>query len=83
MLVTHPFHPISGRTLDVVEHLRVFGEERVFYLAPEGYRASIPAAWTSIALEAPGTDLGLGIQSSRFRVRDLLELTALVKEIRL
>jgi len=78
--ITHPFHPLLGQELDVVELRPHWGEERVFYRDRRGHLASLPARWTSAAPEDPSIATGAG--RSAFRVRDLLELAALLSELR-
>lgn len=57
-----------------------WGEDRVFYRAAQGHRASIPTAWTSLSPD----DLFVVAAEGRvrFRVDDLLELVALVSSCR-
>ncbi len=57
-----------------------WGEERVFYRDRRGHLASLPAQWTSAVPEDPSIAIGAG--RSAFRVRDLLELAALLSELR-
>ena len=78
--ITHPFHPLCGQALDVVGHRVQWGEARVFYRDPQGHRASLPARWTSLAPEDPYIAVGAG--RSRFRVQDLIDLAALLAELR-
>ena len=80
MRITHPFHPLLGQELDFVELRAHWGEERVFYRDRRGHLASLPARWTSAAPEDPSIAAGAG--KSAFLVRDLLELTALLLELR-
>ena len=78
--ITHPFHPRCGQALDVIVCRAQWGEERVFYRDRHGHRASLPACWTSLAPEDPYVAVAAG--RSRFRLQDLLELGALVGEVR-
>ena len=57
-----------------------WGEERVFYRDRRGHLTSLPAQWTSAVPEDPSIAMGAG--RSAFRVRDLLELAALLSELR-
>ena len=57
-----------------------WGEERVFYRDPRGHLASLPARWTSAVPEDPSIAAGAG--KSAFLVRDLLDLAALLSELR-
>ena len=78
--ITHPFHPRFGQEIDFVTHRAQWGEERVFYRDLQGHRASLPARWTSLAPEDPFITAGAG--RSRFRVQDLIDLSALLRELR-
>ena len=78
--ITHPFHPQCGQALDVIVCRAQWGEERVFYRDRHGHRASLPACWTSLATEDPYLSVAAG--KSRFRLQDLLELAALLEEVR-
>ena len=78
--ITHPFHPQCGQALDVIVCRAQWGEERVFYRDRHGHRASLPACWTSLAPADPYVAVAAG--RSRFRLQDLLELVALLEEVR-
>ena len=71
-VVTHPFHPLHGRTLQVVQIVHNWSEDRVFYREAEGRLASISLQWTS--LHAPDPVAALAQGRSAFRLEDLLEL---------
>jgi hypothetical protein len=78
--VTHPFHPKFGQELDVIVRRYNWGEDRVFYREPAGNLASLPSRWTSVLPE----DLFVVVAAGRslFRVRDLIDLIALVGRLR-
>jgi hypothetical protein len=78
--VTHPFHPQCGEAIDVVAQRVQWGEARVFYRDPQGLRSSLPARWTSLTPVDPYLAVGAG--RSRFRVQDLIDLAALLAELR-
>ena len=78
--ITHPFHPRCGEAIDVVAQRVQWGEARVFYRDAQGLRSSLPARWTSLTPEDPYLAVGAGW--SRFRVRDLIDLAALLAELR-
>lgn len=79
--MTHPFHPLHGRVLDVVDRRRSGPDEDRLYLEVEpGRVVPIPAAWTSLAPPDPFILLAGG--RSLFRVEDLLRLCDLVADIR-
>ena len=74
--VTHPFHPLSGRTFPLVTVRHNWGEDRVYYHDAQGLLVSIPAGWTDVIPLDPVVALSAG--RSPFRLDDLLELTRLV-----
>jgi hypothetical protein len=78
--VTHPFHPLHGRELDLVTRRYNWSEDRVYFHDDEGRLKTIPAAWTSVDAEDPLVVLGAG--RSPFRASDLVELVAIVKRAR-
>ena len=78
--ITHPFHPHVGQEIDFVLQRPNWGEARVFYRDREGYLASLPARWTSVAPEDPVIAVGAG--RVPFRVEDLIELTRLFARLR-
>jgi len=78
--ITHPFHPLFGREIDVVERRRQWGEDRIFYRDPDGYLLSLPSRWTSVEAEDPFVVVAAG--RSRFRAADLIDLAALVLKLR-
>jgi len=78
--VTHPFHPLFGQALDVVVHRHSWGEDRVYYRDGRGLLTSLPAGWTSVVPE--DTFVAVAAGRSRFRVQDLVDLTALVVRLR-
>jgi hypothetical protein len=78
--ITHPFHPRCGQALNVFACRAQWGEERVFYHDVQGHRASLPAHWTSLV--APDPHVAIGAGRSPFRLQDLLELAALLQELR-
>lgn len=78
--ITHPFHPLFGRDIDVVERRHNWGEDRIFYRDPNGYLLSLPARWTSVEAEDPFVVVAAG--RSRFRAVDLIDLAALVSQLR-
>jgi hypothetical protein len=78
--ITHPFHPLAGQTIDVVEQRHNWGEDRVFYRDHQGHLVSLPACWTSRAAEDPFVAVAAGW--SRLRVEDLIELATLVGRLR-
>ena len=80
MRITHPFHPLRGRELVVLDERRSRHGERVWYRADDGSTLTIPRGWTSLA----ETDLFATISAGRawFRSDDLLRLVALIGDVR-
>ena len=78
--VTHPFHPLFGRELDVVVHRHNWGEDRIYFRDGHGHLTSLPAAWTSVVPEDALVAVAAG--RSWFRVQDLVDLAALVLRLR-
>jgi hypothetical protein len=70
--ITHPFHPLSGDTIEIVSRRRHWGEDRIVYLDRTGRLRWIASAWTDLE---PGDEFRL-IAAGRaaFRTVDLLEL---------
>jgi hypothetical protein len=77
--VTHPFHPLSGRTFEFVIVRNIWGEQRAYYRDETGDLRSMPAAWTSEGPPDPFVTLAGG--RSLFHIEDLLRLVALVGRI--
>ena len=78
--VTHPFHPLNGRTFDLLEIKLCWGEMRVYWLDEAGGVRRIPLCWTS--LETPDPFVAVSAGRSAFRVLDLLALSDLVASLR-
>ena len=74
--ITHTFHPQCGQEIQFVARHDQWGEDRVFFRSARGHLASLPARWTSLAPQQPVVGAGGG--PARFRVDDLLELSALL-----
>lgn len=80
-VVTHPFHPLSGRQFVLVQVFHGWHEDRVRFRVDEGDRVeSLPLSWTSLALPNPFRQRSGG--RAWFRVEDLLCLVALTHAIR-
>lgn len=79
--MTHPFHPLHGRTFEAISRGPGWAEERVWFQLPSHKRTrAIPVAWTSLALEDPYLTIAKG--RSPLRVEDLLQLATLLAEAR-
>jgi len=77
--VTHPFHPLTGQTFELLTYRFNWGEDRVMYVRADGRTRSVPVGWTSIAADDPFVTVAAG--RAPFRLEDLLALTALLRDI--
>jgi hypothetical protein len=77
--VIHPFHPLYQREFRLVTYRFNWGEDRVYFHDEDGRLASLPAAWTSAVPPDPFVAVADG--RSAFRVRDLVELVAMLKQL--
>jgi hypothetical protein len=77
--VTHPFHPLCGRELDLVTYRQNWGEDRVYFHDDQGRLKSLSAGWTSIGPEDPF--VVVSANRAAFRTADLLELVTLVDHL--
>ncbi len=78
--MTHPFHPLHGRTYAMVTYRHIWGDHRVYFHDASGCLVGMPAQWTSVV--APDPCLVVSAGRSHFRVDDLLRLGGLIEEIR-
>jgi Family of unknown function (DUF5372) len=74
--IIHPFHPLTGNEFEMVARERSWGEDRVFYYAPDGRLKSFLANITDVFPVDGFTRISSG--RSDFRVDDLLELRELL-----
>jgi Family of unknown function (DUF5372) len=51
--VTHPFHPLRGRTFPLVACRQTWGEDRVYFHDDAGQLARLPWQWTDVAPNDP------------------------------
>lgn len=79
--MTHPFHPLSGKTFEFVTCHRNWGGEIVYYPDGAGNLCSLPLKWTSLAPIDPFVHVSAG--RAAFRVSDLLELSHLLVSLKL
>ena len=77
--VTHPFHPLYQRKFRLVTYRFSWGEDRVYFHDEDGRLVSLPAAWTSAVPPDPFVVVADG--RSAFRVQDLVELAALLRQL--
>lgn len=79
MLVTHPFHPLSGQRLVCVgERYNRYGKRLLLQVDDEQI-CSIPPQWTDVGAADPELILGAG--RAHFRLSDLLELADMVERL--
>ncbi len=79
MLVTHPFHPFSGRQLVCVgERYNRYGTQMLLRV-DDVTVCSVPRGWTDLV--APDPEIVIGEQRSFVRVGDLLKLAQLVDRL--
>jgi hypothetical protein len=78
--VTHPFHPLSGRDFEFVEHKLNWGEDRVWLHDENGQLFSLPAGWTDV----PAPDLFVVVAAGRcpFTAEGLLAVADLAGRLR-
>jgi len=76
--VTHPFHPLTERTFEVLSVRQTWGEYRVFYQDDDGALAALPAQWTDVAEADPFVTIARG--RAYCRPADLLHLCHLIDE---
>ncbi|HLC28552.1 MAG TPA: DUF5372 family protein [Dehalococcoidia bacterium] len=75
--MTHPFHPLFGCEFELVTRRKNWGEDRVFYVAPEGRTVSLPTSWTDVAPVDPFVQIAAG--RCDFRYSDLVDLCRLLE----
>ena len=77
--VTHCFHPLYDKVIQIVSTKKTWGEDRVFYHQEDGRLTSIPACWTSVYDSEVFNVISDG--RSDFRFKELLQLARLVDSI--
>ena len=75
--MTHPFHPLHGQVLEVVDRRRCEDGEVVYLEVAADRIARLPASWTSLAPADPWRVVAAG--RALFRVADLERLAALLE----
>ena len=78
--MTHPFHPLCGRELELIEYRQAWGEERVYFLDSSGQLQRLPASWTDVVGEDPFVAVSAG--RSPLRVEELVRLADLLCRLR-
>jgi hypothetical protein len=77
--ITHPFHPLSGKQFDLVEHRCIFAESYLYFHDECGYLRVIPAVWTDFVKADVLVEMAAG--RSRLHAGCLLELAELVQHL--
>jgi len=77
--VTHPFHPLHGQVLEVVDRRRCEDAERLYLEVEPGRIERLPVTWTDLG----PPDVWLEIAAGRclFRAEDLLRLVELIASL--
>ena len=78
--ITHPFHPLHNKELDIYTIKKPHGESRVYFYNMKSHMVSVPLSWTDIGPPDPFVKISAG--RALFRVEDLLRLTILINEIK-
>ena len=78
--MTHPFHPLSGRDFEFVEHKLNWGEDRVWLRDGTGELFSLPAGWTDVVVPDPFVVIAAG--RCPFTADGLLAAADLVTRLR-
>jgi hypothetical protein len=79
VVVTHPFHPFSGRRAICVGERYNRAGRRLLLRFDDGAICSVPPQWTDVI--APDPEIIMGHDRALFRVTDLLELARLVARL--
>jgi hypothetical protein len=77
--ITHPFHPLSGKSYHLLAYKHTWGEDRVYYHDEDGKLSQVPVSYTNAIEPDPYVVVNAG--QSAFRVLDLLELCRLIDKI--
>jgi hypothetical protein len=76
--VTHPFHPLRGKTFELLAVRNNWGSDRVSFLSAEGRLRTLPLEWTDV--HRPDLVVTLGAGRALFRADLLRQLRRLVDE---
>ena len=77
--MTHPFHPLFDRELEIVDRRHFQDEEYVYVDIGNGEVARLPEVWTSLGPVNPFIAISAG--RSIFLVKDLVRLSRLVADL--
>ncbi|WP_368773761.1 DUF5372 family protein [Corallococcus aberystwythensis] len=79
MVITHPLHPLAGRSLPLIERLRYLGRSCVVVRFPDGRLAKVPEEWTDLKPWPP--PLKYRGKSPKLHPESLRELSALLDDL--
>ena len=77
--ITHPFHPLSGKQFDLVEHRCIFAQSYLYFHDECGHLREIPGVWTDFVKEDVLVEMAGG--RSPLHAGCLLELAELVQHL--
>lgn len=77
--ITHPFHPLNGKELELVTYRHNWGEDRVYFYAGQNDLVSVPARWTDVLAPDPFVSVASG--RALFRTGELKKLVTLITEL--
>jgi hypothetical protein len=75
--ITHPYHPLSGKRFELIEHRCLFTESYVYFHDDDGHLREIPSAWTDFVKRDAFVEIA-GDRSPLHagRLRELADLVA-------
>jgi hypothetical protein len=79
VLITHPFHPFSGRQLVCVGERYNRSGKRLLLRIDDKSFCSVPPKWTDMS--EPDPEVTMGQERALFTVADLIELSCLVTRL--
>jgi hypothetical protein len=77
--ITHPFHPLYGRTFNLAEHRWVYTQDILFFYDEADVLQQISAAWTDFLKSDPFCEIAAG--RSPLHGGCLLPLAALLQQV--
>ena len=77
--ITHTFHPLHGKELELINYTHCWGDYRVFYADETGRLHSLSASWTDVEPGDSFVEISAG--RSKFRIKDLLELSKFLRDL--
>ncbi len=78
--ITHPFHPLFDREIELICTRSVFGRRRVYFYQDDGRLHTVDLAWTDLAPADTFREMAGG--RSLFRPEDLVRLALLLEGLR-